>query len=519
MKPAVIFFLLALPALVFGQFQNIRVSNPSSTDPEEVTIAINPVLPTILAAGANIRYAYWSRDGGNSWKQSQLPVGTWGDPCVIFDANGYAFYGHLANLPDGYFIDRLIVHRSTNGGFSWVDSVEVGFNPPRQQDKEWLAADMTGSPYRNNIYMAWTQFDSYGSRDPADSSRILFSRSTDSGLSWSGPVRVSDRAGDCLDGSNTVEGAVPAIGPNGEVYLSWSGPLGIVFDRSTDGGVTWGTDHVVTSQPGGWDFAVPGIFRCNGMPVTACDAGGSSGRGNIYICWSDQRNGTANTDVFFITSTDGGQSWGPVKKVNDDPGTAQQFFVWMTVDQLTGKIYCVFYDRRNTLGDATDVYMARSADAGGSFQNFRVSQSSFTPAQSIFFGDYTNVAARGGKIYPIWMRMDSGVLSIWTALVTDSTITGTPEEPQRPMQASLSQNYPNPFNPSTVIGYQLASAGIVTLTVYDLLGRQVATLVSERKAAGAYSIRFDGSGLPSGVYFYRLQSGDFTQTRTLLLIR
>jgi hypothetical protein len=66
-----------------------------------------------------------------------------------------------------------------------------------------------------------------------------------------------------------------SVGPNGEIFLAWSGPLGIMFDKSTDGGVTFGKEVFVTSQPGGRDFNVPGIYRCNGLPITACDVSNS----------------------------------------------------------------------------------------------------------------------------------------------------------------------------------------------------------------------------------------------------
>jgi hypothetical protein len=203
------------------------------------------------------------------------------------------YYAHLANLPrPGYFIDRLIVHRSSDGGLTWIDSTEVGYRPPRaQQDKEWLAVDMTSSPFRGSVYMSWTEFDAYGSALPEDSSRILFSRTTDRGATWSTPARISDRGGDCTDDDNTVEGAVPAVGPEGQVYVSWSGPLGIMFDRSTDGGGTWGPDVHVSDHPGGWAISVPGIYRCNGLPVTVCDTGSSAYRGRVYILWGDQRSG------------------------------------------------------------------------------------------------------------------------------------------------------------------------------------------------------------------------------------
>ncbi len=428
-KPLIAVFLLELAsATVFAQYPNVLVSNPSFNDPEEVSIAINPTNPQNLAAGANIRYYYYSTNGGLNWTQGQLgsTYGVWGDPCTIYDHLGNLYFAHLSNPPSpGYWIDRIVVQKSTNGGATWNNGVGVGFNPPvKNQDKEWLAADMTDSPHRGNVYMAWTEFDNYGSSNPADSTRILFARSTDQGTTWSAPVRVSDRGGDCVDEDNTVEGAVPSVGPDGTVYTTWSGPLGLMFDKSTDGGATWGSDIFVAAQPGGWDFAVSGIYRANGMPITACDVSTSTHRGNVYVCWSDQRNGLTDTDVFLVKSTDGGQTWGSVRRVNNDLTTRHQFFVWMTIDQTTGYLYFVFYDRRNTSGNTTDVYMARSTDGGETFSNFLVSQSSFTPQSGVFFGDYTNIAAMNGKIYPIWMRLDGSSLSVWTALVTDS-ITST----------------------------------------------------------------------------------------------
>jgi hypothetical protein len=88
-----------------------------------------------------------------------------------------------------------------------------------------------------------------------------------------------------------------------------------------------------------------------------------------------------------------------------------------------------------------------------------------------------------------------------------------------PASASLFQNYPNPFNPTTVINYQLSGNSLVSLIVYDMLGRQVKTLVNERQSAGNHSVAFRGDQMPSGVYFYRLLAGPFTDTKKLLLLR
>jgi hypothetical protein len=83
----------------------------------------------------------------------------------------------------------------------------------------------------------------------------------------------------------------------------------------------------------------------------------------------------------------------------------------------------------------------------------------------------------------------------------------------------LLQNYPNPFNPSTTIRYALPQRSHVTLTVFNTLGQQVATLVNDSREAGYHDVRFDSSGLASGVYFYRLRAGDYVGTKRLLLLR
>jgi len=88
-----------------------------------------------------------------------------------------------------------------------------------------------------------------------------------------------------------------------------------------------------------------------------------------------------------------------------------------------------------------------------------------------------------------------------------------------PIRYSLSQNYPNPFNPTTTIRYTLPTRSHVTLTVYNALGQQVAILVNQREEAGDHDVRFDGNGLASGIYFYRIVAGDLVQTKKLVILR
>jgi len=88
-----------------------------------------------------------------------------------------------------------------------------------------------------------------------------------------------------------------------------------------------------------------------------------------------------------------------------------------------------------------------------------------------------------------------------------------------PSEFNLSQNYPNPFNPSTTISYSLAQSGFVQLKVYDILGEEVSTLVNKVQSSGNYNVEFNANELPSGIYFYRLQSGSFSETKKLVLLK
>lgn len=104
--------------------------------------------------------------------------------------------------------------------------------------------------------------------------------------------------------------------------------------------------------------------------------------------------------------------------------------------------------------------------------------------------------------------------------ITNTTSTSVDRtELDSPVGFSLSQNYPNPFNPSTMIGYTLIESGMTRLTVFDMLGREVAVLVDQNQAAGSYQVSFDASGLPTGMYLYRLQSGTRSLTGKMLLVK
>jgi len=237
---------------IFAQPENIMIG--TNGEPEEPSIHINTKNPAIIMAGANIHKLYISNDTGRTWTESNLQSnsGVWGDPAIGCDTAGDFYFLHLANPPSsqGHWIDRIVCQKYNPIQNIWVEDTFMGLNggPDYAQDKEWIAVDRTN----NNLYVTWTQFDEYGVSDTSKKSNILFSKSIDGGHSWSTAIRINETSGDCIDSDNTVEGAVPTVGPNGEIYVSWAGPDGLVFDKSTDGGNTWLEDDIFVSNiPGG----------------------------------------------------------------------------------------------------------------------------------------------------------------------------------------------------------------------------------------------------------------------------
>ena len=399
--------------------------------PCEPSIAISPSNPDILVAGSVLDNVHRSTDGGWTWKTETLTsrYGVFGDPCVVASPKGDFYYLHLSN-PDGLawssdaLLDRIVIQRGKGKGKRWSKGAGMGLNEQKDQDKEWAAVSLSG----RSLVSCWTQFDQYDSKLAGDSSVILCSTSNRKAKVWSEPVRVNKLAGDCLDGDWTVEGAVPDIAADGTIYVAWAHADTIWMDRSTDGGVTWLKEDLRVAQiAGGWDCAVRGFNRANGMPVTRVDRSNGPHSGRVYVNWTDNRNGPDDQDVWLVYSDDGGMSWTAPIRVNDDPAGAQQFFTWMDVDDVTGFVHIVFYDRREAAANYpnpatkpswnTEVYVASSYDGGDTWRNLLVSEKSFRPQEKMFFGDYNNISAYDGRVRPIWTRNDNGVLSIWTAFM------------------------------------------------------------------------------------------------------
>lgn len=420
MKIILLYFLALMAIPSFCQFENVILPLPKKAkyfySQVEPSIYINPKNTNEVIAGSVMNDYYYSTDGGKTWKSKSIKskYGVNGDPCMLIDTLGRYYYFHLSNIKGEHLVGGIVSQRSDviKGKFNKYQGHTLANG--KYHDKQWAVVN----PANNCIYMTWTQFDVYDAAGKEYESNILFSKSSDGGVTWTFPKDISAVPGDCKDNDQTAEGAVPAIGPNGGIYVAWSRDDSIWFNVSFDDGETWmERESFIADQPVGWVVDIPGIYRCNGLPVTTCDLSTSENRGTIYVNWADQRNGEENTDIWLVKSSDQGKTWTSPKKVNGEDQNRHQFLTWMTIDQTNGYLYFVYYDRRNHENKNTDVYLAVSKDGGESFSEYKISETPFKPSSRVFFGDYTNISVHNGVIRPIWSRLHDGNITLLTALI------------------------------------------------------------------------------------------------------
>jgi len=183
---------------------------------------------------------------------------------------------------------------------------------------------------------------------------------------------------------------------------------------------------------------------------------------------------------------------------------------------------------------AGNVTLAGQVGAGGdNFINTVLNDSATTPIGSgvaPFTGSFqpssplsafNGLAVNGSWVLAIddLASGDSGVLKAWCLVLRYQTIVGGIQTIEIPNYYSLAQNYPNPFNPTTSIKFSVPTPEMVTLKIFDVLGREVAVLVNEMKQPGFHTVDFDASSLASGIYFYRIDAGQFTSVKRMVLVK
>jgi len=402
---------------------NIKINHDATTQVQnEEQVCVNPKNPNnLIAVWRDFRLGYrrmghgYSTDGGSTWTDglfSGTPYPWHSDPGLTVDTSGN-FYAVILSYNQSLPYNGLFVCKSTDGGVNWGSAVTVvdSFNNAFE-DKELIACDRTAGLYTGNLYVTWTRFD-YNT----NTTHIKCSRSTNGGQSFvRPPVNVSDLEG--------VQWPVPAVGPNGEVYIAWvdyNYPR-INFDKSTNGGVSFGADRGVHSV-NGTDDNINGGILVFPFPAMDVDITGGPYNGYIYIAYMDY--GLTDTDIWFTRSTDGGNTWSSRIRLNDDPSGngRDQFHPWTFVDR-NGAIYVVFYDRRNDPNNLLmDVYLTQSTDGGVTWTpNKRVTTVSSDPTagqiKAGLLGEYIGLTAFDGSVHPVWTDTRLGNQDVFTAKVS-----------------------------------------------------------------------------------------------------
>jgi hypothetical protein len=236
-----------------------------------------------------------------------------------------------------------------------------------------------------------------------------------------------------------------------------------------------------------------------------------SGSGNTAIVGGRSDSSGTGAAWVFVRSDSAWSQQGEKLVGADAIGNAEQgYSVSLSADGNTAIVGG--YDDNSSCG-ATWVF-ARSGAAWAQKGDKLVGDGAARPAlqgSSVALSADGSTAVVGGNLD------NDGLGAAWVYVLKPEGIDE--EIATLPRRFSLGQNYPNPFNPSTTVKYELPTSSTVKLSVFDMLGREVIVLVSERQEAGIHEVKFDASGLSSGMYFYRLQAGDFVQARKLLLVR
>ncbi len=453
-------------------------------------------------------YAY-TADGGQSWTfPGVIEPGIFrSDPVLGSDADGNFYYNSLTVSGSDYLCN---VFKSTDGGATWNAGTYA-----QGGDKQWMVIDKTNGAGRGNIYSNWTS--NFSVCLPG-----FFTRSTDGNVSYDSCVVIPD---DPFWGTLDV-------GVNSELYVAGAGNTDFVLAKSTTALdstqiVSWDTTTVVDLDGQIVAFAgssSPNPSGLHGQTWVAVDYSSGPTSGNVYfLCSVQPDTGTDPLDVHFSRSTDGGLTWSAPVRVNDDTTTtAWQWFGTMSVAP-NGRIDVVWLDTRDNPGTVlSSLYYSYSMDAGVTWTpNMRLSNS-FDPhvgwPQQQKMGDYYHMVSDNAGAHLAWAATFNGEQDVYYGHITlPVSVDGNPGG--NPSRFWLAQNFPNPFNPSTTIQFSLPQSGHALLRVYNTLGKEVATFVSGNLNAGTHSVNWDASGVPSGVYFYRLQSGQFSQTKKLVLLR
>ncbi|MEO8512979.1 MAG: exo-alpha-sialidase [Ignavibacteria bacterium] len=436
-----------------------------------------------VAASANVVHVVWYdiRDGNREiyYKRSADGGASWGADTRLTNNSA------LSELPS-IAVSGLEVHvvwhdaRDGNREIYYKRSLDGGVSweaDTRITDNVEVSQLPSVSVSGQLVSLVWQD-----SRDGNE--EIYYNRSTNGGASWGTDTRISNAAGNSNSPSVTVSGLF--------VHVVWydlrDGNWEIYYKRSSDGGASWGPETRLTNNAA---FSQLPSVAVSGQVVS--------------VLWQDERDG--NYEIYYKRSIDGGVSWGADTRLTNNPAPSVNPSV--SVSGLA--VHVVWFDNRDV---NEEIYYKRSIDGGVNWgADTRLTNNTSS-------SQYSSVAVSGSSVHVVWQDNRDGNYELYYKRdPTGNPIGIININSEIPKEFSLSQNYPNPFNPVTNIEFQIPKAGFVKLTVFDQLGKEVETLSEGNLNAGTYKVDWNAGNYPSGVYFYRLTAENYTRTSKMILIK
>ncbi len=473
-----------------------------------------------------------STDLGLSWSQTYTssntvpgtmiavgPNGTTNGGCVIYVTNTGS------TVPVNYTF-----HRSTNGGasgsFQVMSSLNVAgyvgtlnsagrlvINNARTRPYPMIAMDNSNGPYRGRLYLVYASNEPVGNGNKPD---VILQYSTDQGATWSARIRVNDNANPQL--SDQWFPAIWCEKNTGKLYIKWydtrenpaSYTTGVWATYSTTGGTTFAPNQRISNAS--WTY-----------PCPACGANQNCYRGDYdgftanpkvgFAVWWDPRG--CNYQTMGSYFPDFAMKTTPVVGISN--GTNDSGFAYVSIPGVKLYTDTAMFTATVTnppgTGTLTPTFLNRTTPAAQdrltTFPDslrLRIKTSGGVPA-----GLYTiSVKGNGPNGTPVHVR---------TLTVNVGSVAINHNGSTIPEKFFLYQNYPNPFNPTTKIRFDLARSGNVKLAIYDISGKQVAEIVNSNYGAGEYSFDFSAENLSTGVYFYKLETPDYTSIKKMILVK
>ncbi|MCF8369025.1 MAG: choice-of-anchor D domain-containing protein [Bacteroidales bacterium] len=456
--------------------------------------------------GANY---FQSANTGLNWGGSYQGAGgsNSGDPATAISLSGRQYVNFISSSSG-----QGIAY--SDNGSSW-STATVAPNPGSLADKNHMCIDNSpSSPYEGNLYVAWTPFGG------VDDAEIVINRSTNDGVSWSSNLNISS----AVNAGSHNQGVNVQTGPNGEVYAVWAiydgwptDESAYGFAKSVNGGASFASaTRIISNVRGIRTTETSKNHRVNSFPSMAVDISGGPNNGNIYVVWANVgvpgTNTGTNISVYMIRSVNGGATWSTPIRVNQNTYTQgkEAYFPWITCDPETGTLSVIFYDDRNTSSASCEVFVANSFDAGNTWEDFVVSDVSFTPSAipglaGGYMGDYLAISARGGKVYPCWTDNRGGIYMTYVS----PFVTNNLEKPTN-LAASL-----NNTTGQVNLTWNFSSVpGFLYFNVYrdgSLLGTTANTSYTDNLPTYGYyeytvtAVHVEGESVPAGT---NVQWGD-----------